>query len=71
MSVNLPPLESDVIGVADLALIIGRTEPAIRMGVHRKVDWLPPHFYLGRKLAWRRSSVEAWLAAREKEGQKA
>lgn len=58
--------EPDVLYVADLARKLGRTESAIRAGVNRSVDWLPPAFPMGRRLAWRRVDVESFLAAKAK-----
>jgi predicted DNA-binding transcriptional regulator AlpA len=56
--------EAAVLYVPDLARMIGRTESAIRAGVQRGVDWVPPAFNMGRRLAWRREDVDAWLANR-------
>lgn len=57
----------DVLYVEDLAKAMGRTETAIRQAVNRGVAWLPPAFKLGRRLAWRRADVEAFLAKLAKE----
>lgn len=56
--------ETAVLYVHDLAKMLGRTESAIRAAVNRSADWLPPPFPMGRRLAWRRADVEAFLAAR-------
>jgi predicted DNA-binding transcriptional regulator AlpA len=58
--------ESDVLYVHELAKKLGRTESAIRSAVNRAADWLPPRMELGGRLAWRRSTVDRWLADREK-----
>ena len=55
----------DVLYVADLAKKLGRTESAIRSAVARGDDWIPPRIDMGRRLAWRRGTVEAFLKARE------
>jgi len=60
----------DVLYVADLARKLGRTEAAIRAGLSRGVDWIPPAFPMGRRLAWRPSDVDAFLAKRAKEAGK-
>ena len=52
----------EVLYVADLARMLGRTEAAIRAAVNRGVDWLPPAWPMGRRLAWRRCDVDAFLA---------
>lgn len=56
--------EAAVLYVPELARMIGRTESAVRAGVQRGADWVPPAFNMGRRLAWRREDVEAWLANR-------
>lgn len=60
-------MSADVLYVADLARKLGRTEGAVRMAVSRGAAWLPPAFKLGRRVAWRTSDVDAWLAKQAKE----
>ena len=65
--------DADVIYVAELAAKLGRTEKAIRAGLHKirrgqAVDWLPPHFRLGLKYAWRVADVDAWLDQQARKG---
>lgn len=55
--------QSDVLYVSDLAAKLGRTESAIRTAVNRGAEWLPPSFHMGRRLAWRRVDVEAFLSS--------
>jgi predicted DNA-binding transcriptional regulator AlpA len=55
--------QSEVLYVPDLARKLGRTEAAIRTAVNRKADWLPPAFSMGRRLAWRVTDVDKFLAA--------
>jgi hypothetical protein len=57
--------EQSVLYVADLAKKLGRTEAAIRAGVNRDADWLPPRLK-GHRLAWRTVTVDAFLAAQER-----
>lgn len=57
---------TDVLYIADMARKLGRTEAAIRAAVNRDVDWLPPSFKMGRRIAWRTTTVDAFLAKREK-----
>lgn len=56
--------KSEVMYVADLAALLGRSEVAIRQAINRGADWIPSPFYLGRRLAWRRDDVKRWLDAR-------
>jgi len=57
--------ESDVLYVPQLAAKLGRTESAIRSAVARGADWIPPRVELGKRLAWRKSVVDAFLKKRE------
>jgi len=57
--------DPDVLYVPQLAAKLGRTESAIRTGVNRGVDWLPPRVDMGGRLAWRRTTVDQWLEKRE------
>ena len=60
--------QTDVLYVPQLAAKLGRTEAAIRSAVNRGADWLPPPFPMGRRLAWRREDVDAFLKAQAKKG---
>ena len=53
---------SDVLYIEQMAKRLSRTETAIRAAVNRDVDWLPKSFKLGRRIAWRASDVDAFLA---------
>lgn len=57
----------DVLYVADLARMLGRTETAIRAAVNRGVSWLPPSFTMGKRIAWRRADVDRFLAEASKQ----
>ena len=57
--------QPDLLYVPQLAKKLDRTESAIRQGVARGVDWLPPRVDMGKRLAWRRHVVERWLEERE------
>lgn len=59
--------DSDVIYIPELAKMLGKTETATTAMLHRGGD-LPPSFKLGRKHAWRRADVEAWLAQKAQKG---
>lgn len=58
--------EPQVLYVPDMAKMLGRTEAAIRTAVNRGAEWLPPSFPMGRRIAWRRADVDAFLATQAK-----
>lgn len=53
--------ESEVIYVADLARILGRTEASVREAIRRGVPWLPNGFRMGIKHCWLRADVMQFL----------
>jgi hypothetical protein len=53
--------ESEVIYVADLARILGRTEVSVREGIRRQASWLPKGFRMGIKHCWLRADVMQFL----------
>lgn len=53
--------ESEVIYIADLARIYGRTEASVREGLQRGVRWLPKSFKMGTKHCWLRADVMQFL----------
>lgn len=53
--------ESEVIYVADLARILGRTEASVREGIRRDVPWLPKGFKMGIRHCWLRADVMQFL----------
>lgn len=57
---------SDVIYVPEAARLLGLTEAALRGHVYRRTGAIPRPFRMGRKLAWRRTTLQAWLAHRER-----
>lgn len=58
--------QPQVLYVPDLARRLGRTEASIRSAVNRDADWLPPPFPMGRRLAWRVSDVDEFIAKQAK-----
>jgi len=52
---------SEVIYVADLARILGRTEASVREGIRRGVPWLPKGFKMGIRHCWLRADVMQFL----------
>lgn len=59
-------MQSDVLYVPQLATALGLTEAAVRGHVYRRTGAIPKPFKMGRKLAWRQATVQAWLASRER-----
>jgi predicted DNA-binding transcriptional regulator AlpA len=57
--------EAQVLNAADLAKILNRTEAAIRASVNRQSDDIPPRLLIGRRICWRRETVQQWLKDRE------
>jgi hypothetical protein len=53
--------ESEVIYVADLARILGRTETSVREALRRGVPWLPNGFKMGVRHCWLRADVMQFL----------
>lgn len=53
--------ESEVIYVADLARILGRTEASVREAIRRDVQWLPEGFKMGVRHCWLRADVMQFL----------
>ncbi|MBW1250197.1 hypothetical protein I7860_26350 [Pseudomonas tolaasii] len=53
--------ESEVIYVADLARILGRTEASVREGIRRGVSWLPKGFKMGIRHCWLKADVMQYL----------
>lgn len=52
---------SEVIYVADLARILGRTEASVREGIRRGAPWLPKGFKMGIRHCWLRADVMQFL----------
>lgn len=50
----------EIIYVADLAVILGKTYPAVVAMHHR--GQLPQSFYIGRRVAWRRATIDEWIS---------
>ena len=50
--------------VADLSRILGRSPNTVRADVHRNPDALPPRLYVPgtRLLRWRSMDVEKWIS---------
>ena len=60
-------LRDDLLDVDDIARLLKRTPEAIHVARKRAPHTVPPRsFKIGRKLYWRRVTVEEWLAAEEK-----
>lgn len=53
--------DSEVIYIADLARMYGKTEASIREGIRRGVEWLPKGAKIAGKHAWLREDVRKFL----------
>lgn len=53
--------DSEVVYVAGLARIFGKTEASIRDGIRRNADWLPKGFRMSGRHAWLREDVLKFL----------
>lgn len=53
--------ESEVIYLAGLAKMLGKTEASIREGIRRGVEWLPKGTKMAGKHAWLREDVRKFL----------
>lgn len=56
---------SEVLHIPELARLLDTTESAIRTHIARRTDAVPPWFYRGRRICWRRSTVDKWLEDQE------
>jgi predicted DNA-binding transcriptional regulator AlpA len=55
--------ECEVVFMADLAKMLGRTESAVRQGLSRGVDWLPKSFRMGSRHCWLKEDIREFLRA--------
>lgn len=55
--------ECEVVFVAGLSKMLGRTEAAVRQGLSRGVDWLPRSFRMGTRHCWLKADVREFLRA--------
>jgi len=54
---------SEVVYIAGLAKIFGKTESSVREGLRRGVPWLPRSFKIAGQHAWLKVDVYAFLRA--------
>jgi len=54
-------MEPEILHVPELALLMGRTEAAIRSAVQARPDWLPPYYKQGSRICWRLETVRKYL----------
>jgi len=59
-------LREEVLTVADLSGLLGITPQSLYTRRSRVPASLPPAIRLGRRLVWRRSTVEGWLRELER-----
>jgi hypothetical protein len=55
--------ECEVVYVAGLGKMLGRTEASVREGIRRGVNWLPKGFKMGARHCWFKSDVRMFLIA--------
>jgi len=55
--------DCEVVFVAGLATMLGRTEASVREGMRRRVDWLPGSFKIGTRHCWLKEDVREFLRA--------
>lgn len=55
--------ECEVVYVAGLGKMLGRTEASVREGIRRGVDWLPRGFKMGARHCWLKDDVKEFLRA--------
>lgn len=70
MRVRIVTTKADVLYVPEMAEKLGISSEALRARVYRmtalsKAEDLPKPFMLGGKWAWRRATVDDWLAEKE------
>ncbi|VVO23910.1 hypothetical protein [Pseudomonas fluorescens] len=55
--------DCEVLLVAGLAKMLGRTEASIREGIRRGVTWIPKGFKMGVRHCWLKEDVREFLIA--------
>jgi hypothetical protein len=55
--------QCEVVYVAGLGKMLGRTEASVREGIRRGVDWLPKGFKMGSRHCWLKDDVKEFLRA--------
>ncbi|MDI3399678.1 hypothetical protein QLG12_15800 [Pseudomonas sp. V88_4] len=53
--------DCEVVFVAGLAKMLGRTEASVREGIRRGADWLPKSFRMGTRHCWLKEDVREYL----------
>lgn len=59
-------MEPEIIHIPELALMLGRSESAIRSARQAGAAWLPPSFMQGSRICWRVSTVRQFLQEYER-----
>ncbi|WP_332880371.1 hypothetical protein [Pseudomonas putida] len=54
-------MEPEIIHVPELAILLCRSESAIRSAMQAGAAWLPPSFKQGRRICWRVATVRQFL----------
>lgn len=55
--------DCEVVFVAGLGKMLGRTEASVREGIRRGVPWLPKGFKMGIRHCWLKEDVREFLRA--------
>ena len=56
-------IEPELVGVPELAVMLGRTQEAIKKAKSRMPYWMPKPIKQGRRIFWRVSDVRAHIQA--------
>lgn len=63
-------MDPEIIHIPEMAMLLGRSESAIRSALQAQAAWLPPSFKQGHRTCWRLESVRAFLKEWEQTGEK-
>lgn len=55
-------IEKEILHIPEMAVLMGRSESAIRNATQQLPDWLPPFFKQGRRICWRLSTARQYIA---------
>ena len=54
-------MEPEIIGIPEMALLMGRSESSIRTAVGRLPEWLPKPMKQGNRVCWRLESARQFI----------
>lgn len=61
-------MDPEIIHIPEMAMLLGRSESAIRSALQAQAAWLPPSFKQGRRICWRLEMVRDFLKEWEETG---